>query len=126
MQEEVAKGLFRTTSEIQRWIAERFAVTYRPKSVYDLLHKLGCSPKMPRPRHEKADPEAQRDWKIRGLRDALIASGLTSGNRLGFSDEARIGLHGSPRKAWARRGTRVIQLVQIRRQWRYLFLVVGR
>lgn len=125
LQEEVAKGLFRTASEIRNWIAERFAIIYKHKSVYDLLRRLGCSPKVPRPRHEKADIEAQKLWKIIGLRDALIECGLTSSDNFGFSDEARIGLHGSPRRVWARHGIRVIQPVQIRRQWAYLFLVVG-
>ena len=125
LREEVAKGVFRTAKEVQRWIAERFSVNYRPKSVYGLLHNLRCSTKMPRPRHEKADLEAQRHWKARGLRDALIASGITSGNTLGFSDEARIGLHVSTRRVWGTRGVRVVQPIQMRRQWAYLFLVIG-
>ena len=125
LQTEVARGIFRTANEIRNWITERFSVRYRPKSIYGLLYRLGCSPKVPRPRHEKADIELQEHWKKQGLRDALIKSGMSSGYSLGFSDEARIGLHGAIRKVWARRGTRVIQLIQIRRQWRYLFLVVG-
>lgn len=122
---EVAKGVFRTANEIRNWIAERFGVIYRPKSVYGLLRRLGCSPKVPRPRHEKADIEAQELWKVHGLRDALIESGLSSSDCLGFSDEARIGLHGAPRRVWGARGVRIVQPIQIRRQWRYLFLVVG-
>ena len=125
LRNEVGKGLFRTAKEVQCWIAERFAAIYRPKSVYGLLHRLGCSPKMPRPRHEKSDLEAQRHWKARGLRDALIECGVTSKDSLGFSDEARIGLHISTRRVWGTRGIRVVQTIQIRRQWAYLFLVVG-
>src|ERR671918_1122306 len=44
-----------------------FGVTYRPKGIYGLLRRVGCRPKVPRPIHVKADPEAQEDWK-KGVR----------------------------------------------------------
>ena len=123
--EKVASGFFLTAREIHEWIAERFSVTYARQSVYGLLKRLGCVPKVPRPRHEKASVEAQKHWKARGLRDALIESGMSSGDTLFFSDEARVGLHGSSRRVWGVRSIKVVQLVQIRRQWRYLFATVN-
>ena len=122
---KIASGFLLTAREINDWIAERFSVTYARQSIYGLLKRLGCVSKVPRPRHEKADVEAQKNWKISGFRDALIESGMSSGNALFFSDEARVGLHGSNRRVWGVRGVKVVQLVQIKRQWKYLFTAVN-
>ena len=122
---KVASGFFLTAREIREWIAEHFGIAYARQSVYGLLKMLGCVSKVPRPRHEKADVKAQKHWKTQGLRDALIESGMSSGNALFFSDEARVGLHGSNRKVWGVRSIKVVQLVQIKRQWRYLFAAVN-
>lgn len=61
--EEVATGRFRTAGEIRDWIESEYEVSYKPGSVYSLLSRLGCSPKVPRGRHEKADVSAQESWK---------------------------------------------------------------
>jgi transposase len=60
---EVATGRFRTAAEIGRWIADTYGVSYRPGGVADLLRRLRCHPKVPRPLHEKADLAAQAAWK---------------------------------------------------------------
>lgn len=60
---EVATGRFATAAQIGAWIAETYGVTYRPGGVYDLLGRLRCHPKVPRPLHEKADPAAQAAWQ---------------------------------------------------------------
>jgi transposase len=60
---EVATGRFRTAAEIGRWIADTFEATYQPGGVQDLLRRLKCHPKVPRPLHEKADLAAQDAWK---------------------------------------------------------------
>ena len=60
---EVAPGRFRTAAEIGAWIAEPYGVAYRPGGVCDLLGRLRCHPKVPRPLHERADPAAQAAWK---------------------------------------------------------------
>ncbi len=121
----VASGYFMTAGQIHEWIAERFDVAYAKQSIYGLLRMLGCVTKVPRPRHEKADVQAQIDWKKDGLRDALIDSGMSSGDTFFFSDEARIGLHGSNRRVWGVCSIKVVQIIQIRRQWKYLFAVVN-
>ncbi|MCY4578119.1 MAG: IS630 family transposase [Chloroflexi bacterium] len=122
---KVASGFFVTAGEIREWITERFSVDYAQQSVYGLLKRLGGVSKIPRPRHEKADVEAQKHWKAEGLREALVESGMLSGDPLFFSDEARVGLYGSNRRVWGVRGIKVIQLTQIRRQWKYLFAAVN-
>lgn len=60
---EVATGRFATAAQIGAWVTERYGVTYRPGGVYDLLGRLRCHPKVPRPLHEKADPAAQAAWQ---------------------------------------------------------------
>lgn len=43
---------------------------------------------------------------------------------VGFADEMRVGLRGTVRRVWGRRGVKVRQPVQLKYEWRYLFLVV--
>jgi transposase len=59
----VASGRFATATEIGAWIDETYGVAYRPGGLYDLLGRLRCHPKVPRPLHEKADLAAQAAWK---------------------------------------------------------------
>ena len=64
--ENVATGRFRTAGEIRDWIAEQYGVTYKISSVYSLMSRLKCAPKVPRPMHAKADQEQQASWKKGG------------------------------------------------------------
>ena len=48
--------------QAQRILQEEFGVEYTLPGVYDLLHRLGLSCLMPRPRHRKNDPEQMRQW----------------------------------------------------------------
>jgi|TARA_Y100000310_G_scaffold97242_1_gene94915 transposase len=64
--EEVATGRFRTAGEIRDWIAELYGVTYKTSSIYSLMSRLKCAPKVPRPMHAKADQEQQASWKKGG------------------------------------------------------------
>ena len=64
---EVSTGRFRTAGEIRDWITERYGVTYKIGGIYTLMHRLRCGPKVPRPMHDKADPEQQQvSWKKGG------------------------------------------------------------
>ena len=56
-------GQPRFLSEYQEWIESEYGVSYTPGSVYSLLARLGCSPRVPRGLHEKADVEVQESWK---------------------------------------------------------------
>jgi transposase len=60
---EAAKGQWRTAADARRWIVERFGVTYTLNGIYELLARLKCKPKVPRPLHAKASLEAQEAWK---------------------------------------------------------------
>jgi hypothetical protein len=59
-----------------------------------------------------------------GLAQALDAVGLTRTSRIGFGDELRLGLRGTTRRVWGRRGTKVRQHLQLKYEWRYLFAAV--
>ncbi len=59
-----------------------------------------------------------------GLRDALRGAGVSRETVLGFADEMRVGLRGTVRRVWGRRGVKVRQRVQTVYEWMYLFCVV--
>ena len=64
--QEVSTGRFRTAEEVRNWVVERYGVTYSKGGMYNLLHRLGCSPKVPRPIHERANQQRQANWKKGG------------------------------------------------------------
>jgi transposase len=49
--------------DFQRILQQEFGKVYRLSGVYALLHRLGYSCLMPRPKHRKADPRAQEAFK---------------------------------------------------------------
>lgn len=51
-----------TAKDIQKIIAGEFNVICGLTTVYDLLHRWGFSSLLPRPRHEKNDPELMEAW----------------------------------------------------------------
>ena len=59
-----------------------------------------------------------------GLATALAAVGLTRSSRVGHADELRLGLRGTTRRVWGRRGVKVRQRLQLRYDWWYLFAAV--
>jgi transposase len=48
--------------DAQRILQEEFGVEYTLAGVYDLLHRLGFSYLVPRPRHRKNDPAQMQQW----------------------------------------------------------------
>lgn len=70
----------RHAADLQPWLEQQFHVTYSLSGLYALLHRLGYSWLMPRPRHPKADPAAQEAFKksaAHGPGDCRAASGQT-------------------------------------------------
>lgn len=55
---EILTGRFRTGEQIRSWIAAEFGVAPTLAGIHSLLERPGCSPKLPRPLHEKAVPAA--------------------------------------------------------------------
>ncbi len=50
-------------TDIQEFLKQEFGVLYHLNGVYALLHRLGYSCLMPRPRHRKTDPKVQAAFK---------------------------------------------------------------
>lgn len=53
----------RRGQDVRQWLKEQFGVCYSLSGVYEVLHRLGYRPLMPRPRHHKADLQAQEAFK---------------------------------------------------------------
>ena len=49
--------------EAQQILAQEFGVEYTLGGIYDLLHRLGLSCLVPRPRHPKNDPVQMQRWR---------------------------------------------------------------
>ncbi len=54
-------------TDIQEILEQEFGVLYHLNGVYALLHRLGYSCLMPRPRHRKTDPKVQTAFKKKSL-----------------------------------------------------------
>jgi transposase len=60
-----------------------------------------------------------------GLASELATAGLHAEDQVGWADEMRVGLRGTVRRVWGRRGVPVRQVVQFTYEWRHLFVVVN-
>ena len=73
--------------EAQQILAQEFGVEYTLGGIYDLLHRLGLSCLVPRPRHPKNDPAQMQRWRdeapllSRRRRRNIRAGGSKSGFR---------------------------------------------
>jgi transposase len=63
---EAATGRFRTAAAAVSWVQESFGTTYTISGMHQLLRRLRCKPKIPRPLAEKASLEDQEAWKKGG------------------------------------------------------------
>ena len=109
--------------DLQRILATEFGVQRSLPAVYHLLHRLGYSYLRPRPRHRRADPQAQEAFK-RTLPDRLqTLRAAHSGQRLRvyFQDESRFGQQGTTTNVWARRGSRPTAVRQT--EYQYLWVL---
>jgi transposase len=56
-------GGVRRGEDLRQWIHQQFGTLYTLTGIYNLLHRLGYSCLVPRPRHKNTDPEAQAAFK---------------------------------------------------------------
>jgi transposase len=63
---EAATGCFRPAAEVVAWVQEVFGVAYTVSGMHQLLRRLRCKPKIPRPLAEKASLAEQETWKKGG------------------------------------------------------------
>jgi len=68
-------------ADIQTILEREFGVLYHLNGVYALLHRLGYSSLMPRPRHQKTDPEVQAAFKKKSLAKSSVSARLTAVRR---------------------------------------------
>jgi transposase len=66
---------------IRRILEQEFGVLYSRQGLYDLLHRLGYSHLCPRPQHEKADPQAQEEFKKTSSRRWIKSNQPTAGEK---------------------------------------------
>jgi transposase len=66
LREHLVSGAVYTAKDAVAWVAEQFGVTYQPKGIYGVLHRLTAHPKVPRPHNPKSTPEQQEAWKKGG------------------------------------------------------------
>lgn len=109
--------------DVQRMLATEFGVLRSLPGIYHLLHRLGYSYVRPRPRHRRADPPAQEQFKLelparlQALREAHPDQRL----RVYFQDESRFGQQGTMTNVWARRGSRPTAVRQT--EYQYLWVL---
>jgi hypothetical protein len=88
-----------------------------------LLHRLGYSSLRPRPRHRKADPEAQAEFKEQLPQRLEEVAQAHPGRRLRifFQDESRFGQQGTTTNVWAPKGSRPTAVRQT--EYEYLWVI---
>jgi transposase len=86
------------------------------------LRRLGARLRVPRPRHVRADPQAEAEFKrrLRPLLREVSKAFPHASVELWAVDEHRIGLKPILRKVWSLDGKRPLPPVQHRYEWRYL------
>jgi transposase len=109
--------------DVQRILATEFGVLRSLPAVYHLLHRLGYSYLRPRPRHRRANPQAQEDFKaeLPARLQALRESHPDKQLRVYFQDESRFGQQGTTTNVWARRGSRPTAVRQT--EYQYLWVL---
>lgn len=109
--------------DIRRILATEFGVFRSLPAIYHLLHRLGYSYLRPRPRHRRADPEAQEKfkWELPARLQALGEAHPDKRLRVYFQDESRFGQQGTTTNLWARRGSRPTAVRQT--EYQYLWVL---
>ena len=123
LQQKIDEGAFRTAAQAQHWLRETFGIRLALPTIYYWLKKvLRAALRVPRPVHEKKNPQATESF-LATLHDALASLPLEPGRpvRIWVQDEARFGLHTLVRRCWARRGLRVVLRHQRKYKWAYMY-----
>ena len=109
--------------DVKRILENEFDVRRSLSSVYNILHYLGYSCLQPRPKHYRADPELQEQFRSE-LPDRLKQikeSNPDRDIRVYFQDEARFGQQGTITRVWAKKGTRPEAIRQT--EYEYLWVI---
>jgi len=63
IRKDYAQGMYWNGPKVVRWISEVLGKQVHEQRAYEYLKAIGMSLQRPRPRHAKADPEAQQRFK---------------------------------------------------------------
>jgi transposase len=63
LRRQADRGTFRTANEVQRWIKQKWSISYSRKGIYSLFGRMKITWKVPRPQAAQADVKAQAAWK---------------------------------------------------------------
>jgi len=76
LRQHLESGAVYTAQDAITWVQHQYQVTYQPKGMYSLLHRLTARPKVPRPHNPKSTPDQQAAWKKggSGTRSRSLAS----------------------------------------------------
>ena len=109
----------------QRILRDEFGVKLSLQAVYDLLHRLGFTPLMPRPQHKDADEDVQKHFRkiVPDQIQAIAEAHPDEETRVYFEDEARFGQQGTLCRVWARKGSRPRGVRQT--QYKSLYLLTA-
>lgn len=109
--------------DIQRILEAEFGKVRTLNTVYYLLHQMGYSSLMPRPRHRKADPEAQEAFQreLPEMINKVARNHPKKRLRIYFQDESRFGQQGTLTRVWAPTGSRPAAVRQT--QYDYLWVI---
>jgi transposase len=115
-----------TGPKLRDWVERELGKRLSLYPIYRLLHEMGFALRVPRPRHRKADGEAQeacnlfaqvQEARAEGRRVRLLAyDGHARRAYLGH----RLGLRPVYRRVWARRGERPLAVGAHRYRWFYV------
>jgi transposase len=107
---------------VAQWMAERLGRHVSRQLGWRYLLRLGARWLHPRPRHVRADPMAQAEFKarLRPLLRQVATAFLQAQVELWAVDEHRSGLKPILHKVWCIDGQRPLAPVQHRYEWRYL------
>ncbi len=111
-----------TGRTVAAWISQRLGRRVGRQLGWAYLRRLGARLCVPRPRHVRADPQAQADFtqQLRPLLREVAQAFPHAGVELWAVDEHRIGLKPILRKVWTLPGQRPSAPVEHRYDWRYL------
>ena len=110
-------------ADVKKILAKEFGIQRSLPAVYNLLHRLGYSYLRPRPRHRKADLQAQAEFKEQLPQQLEEIAQARPGCRLRvyFQDESRFGQQGTMTNVWAPKGSRPTAVRQT--EYEYLWVI---
>lgn len=128
--EQAERGEIATVREIQHAFEERVGHPVDQSTIYRLLRRHGWRKLMPRPRHPKADPHTQEQFKknFPAQVEAAVATRDAKDERpvlIMAQDEGCFGRISRAKRCWAPPGIRPHVPAQVVREYTYVYAAVA-